>query len=76
MLVMASKRITPVDIFHSLTDEEKRKVLKVLQQAEQSPCEKLGHKYKVFVVTQRGLFTDHHSRQALCERCGDRIEVK
>ena len=68
-----STKMTPVDIFNSLTTKEKQKALEILRNSEPSPCERLGHKYRVF-TTELGWFATQ--RKALCERCGKQIQVK
>jgi hypothetical protein len=65
---MAAK-ITALDIFNQLTPAEKRKALKVLQQAEQTPCARLGHSYKKSDIVG-GWFTEIKTKY-VCSRCGD-----
>lgn len=60
-------RMSPADLFDSLTPAEKRKALRILQNADQSPCERLGHSYKP-VVKQHGFFAT--LTVLVCARCG------
>lgn len=67
---MATKSVTPMDIFQSLTAAEKRKVLAMLRKSEQTPCELKGHQYRPVRVISKGLFSPPVT-QMVCTRCGD-----
>jgi predicted nucleic acid-binding Zn ribbon protein len=64
--------VKPIDIFNALTPAEKRKVLKLLQQSEQTPCERLGHKLKA-VNAHKPLLFSRTIVTLTCERCGHTI---
>jgi hypothetical protein len=68
---MATSRLTAIDIFNSLTPSEKRKALSILRKSEQTPCEKLGHKYKAHRIEVSWF---HSEMRLICERCGDTIK--
>ena len=66
-------RLSVVDIFNQLTPAEKRKALKVLQSAEQPPCERLGHAFK----PAKEIYEWFKAPQTiyLCTRCGQQQVV-
>ncbi len=69
---MASTKLTAIDIFNSLTPQEKRKALAILQTADQSPCQRLGHKYRKSQIVSQG-FWKPPVTEFVCERCGNAI---
>lgn len=70
---MATK-LTPIDIFNSLTAKEKSKVLAMLTQAEPSPCSRLGHNFKPFKQISTGfLGTGPTVVVLVCSKCGDSL---
>lgn len=70
---MAIKRLTPVDIFNSLTPAEKRKALAILRKAEQSPCEAKGHSFKPVKQIKQGWLEVTTETYFVCTKCGKRI---
>lgn len=66
---MPSKGITPIDIFQALSAKEKRQVLAMLRKEEQTPCERLGHKYRPGKLFRPSLFAPILTK-FICERCG------
>jgi hypothetical protein len=70
---MASKQLTALDIFTALSPAEKRKALKVLQQAEQTPCEAKGHRFKAVDVIAR--WFEPCQTKMVCTACGKVVIV-
>lgn len=65
---MATK-LSIVDLFNNLSDGDKRKALAVLQQAEQTPCQRLGHSFKPGQTICQ--WFKEPQQQYICTRCGD-----
>lgn len=65
--------LSPLEVFNLLTPREKQQVIATLQleqfKPQQSPCEKLGHKYKA-VRTENYLFGLINKTQFVCTQCG------
>ncbi len=65
--------VSPLDVFNLLTEAEKAQVLASLREHEPTPCERIGHKYKLFAVESS--WFNPSQRKAICERCGKVVTV-
>lgn len=64
---MAS-RLSPIDLFNTLTPQEQQQLLAKLRRAQPKPCEKSGHKYKLIGSRMRWLLPPQD--KFICTACG------